>query len=74
MIPSFKPGLAHEGAAIEAINMGAKPYPMLPYMHIMHSTLGAEIVDFLQGKETAEQALVKVEAVYTKKAKEQGFL
>ena len=36
--------------------------------------LGSEIVEFLQGKESAEQALKDVEAAYTSKAKEQGFL
>ena len=34
----------------------------------------AEITDFLQGSESAEQALADVEAAYTAAAKEQGFL
>ena len=34
----------------------------------------SEIVEFLQGKESAEQALKDVEAAYISKAKEQGFL
>ena len=59
---------------IEAVKMGAKPYPMLPQMGLMHGALGSEIVEFLQGKESAEQALKDVEAAYTSKAKEQGFL
>ena len=54
--------------------MGAKPYPMLPQMGLMHGALGNEIVEFLQGNETAEQALKDVEAAYNTKAKEQGFL
>ncbi len=40
----------------------------------MHGALGGEIVEFLQGNESAEQALKDVEAAYTSKAKEQGFL
>jgi hypothetical protein len=40
----------------------------------MHSALGTEIVDFLQGKESAEQALADVEAAYVAAAKEKGFL
>ena len=40
----------------------------------MHGALGSEIVDFLQGKESAEQALADVEAAYTATAKEKGFL
>ena len=39
-----------------------------------HTALGAEITDFLQGSESAEQALADVEAAYTAAAKEQGFL
>ena len=35
---------------------------------------GSEIVEFLQGNESAEQALKDVEAAYITKAKEQGFL
>ena len=53
---------------------GAKPYPMLPYMGAMHSAASAEIVDFLQGKESAEQALADLEAAYIAAAKEKGFL
>jgi hypothetical protein len=53
---------------------GASPYPMLPFMGAMHSALGTEIVDFLQGKESAEQALADVEAAYVAAAKEKGFL
>ena len=53
--------------------MKAKPYPMLPQMGLMHGALGSEIVEFLQGKESAEQALKDVEAAYMSKAKEQGF-
>ena len=47
---------------------------MLPQMGLMHGALGNEIVEFLQGNETAEQALKDVEAAYKTKAKEQGFL
>ncbi|WP_371170072.1 ABC transporter substrate-binding protein [Aliiroseovarius sp. 2305UL8-7] len=59
---------------IEAVNMQAKPYPMLPYIGLLHTALGAEIVDFMQGKESAEQALQDAEAAYTAAAKEKGFL
>lgn len=53
---------------------GAAPYPMLPYMGTMHSALGAEMADFMQGKESAEQALADIEAAYMTAAKEKGFL
>lgn len=53
---------------------GTSPYPMLPYMGLMHTALGTEIVDFLQGSESAAQALADVEASYTAAAREAGFL
>lgn len=71
--PAYKPGPAAAGFAATA-NAGAKPYPMLPYMGLMHGALGAELSDFLQGNESAEQALADVEAAYIEAAKEQGFL
>ena len=36
--------------------------------------LGVELVDFMQGKETASQALADLEAAYTTAAKEKGYL
>ncbi|PJE29146.1 carbohydrate ABC transporter substrate-binding protein, CUT1 family [Pseudooceanicola antarcticus] len=53
---------------------GGRSYPTLPYMGLMHSALGTELVDFLQGNETAEEALAGVEAAYTAAAQETGFL
>ena len=53
---------------------GATPYPMLPYMGTMHGAIGGELADFLQGKESAEQALADIEAAYIAAAKEKGFL
>lgn len=58
-------------AAIEA---GTTPYPMLPYQGLLHTALGAELPDFLQGKEDAAKTLADVEAAYTAAAKEKGFL
>ena len=73
LVEGFVPGPKSVGV-IKAVEMGAKPYPMLPQMGLMHGALGNEIVEFLQGNETAEQALKDVEAAYMSKAKEQGFL
>ena len=53
---------------------GAKPYPMQPYMGLLHSALGSELAEFMQGREGAENALKDVEAAYTASAKEGGFL
>ena len=59
---------------VESAQGGALPYPMLPYMGSMHNAIGSEIVDFLQGNETAEKALADVEAAYVAAATEKGFL
>lgn len=54
--------------------MGAQAYPMVPYMGLLHSALGAELAEFMQGRESAEDALRDVEAAYTTAAREAGFL
>ena len=41
---------------------------------LLHTALGAELPDFMQGKESAEQALADVEAAYVAAAKEKGYL
>ena len=73
MIDGFTPGPVNDGV-FAAINMSAQPYPMLPFMGLLHTALGDNIGDFLQGKESAEQALTDIEAAYSSAAKEKGFL
>ncbi|MAI17388.1 MAG: sugar ABC transporter substrate-binding protein [Rhodobacteraceae bacterium TMED111] len=73
LIDGYKPTDAAVGV-FEAAKMGTTPYPMLPYMGLMHTALGAELPDFMQGKESAEQALADVEAAYVAAAKEKGYL
>ena len=73
LVDGYVPSAASAGVAGTAAG-GAAPYPMLPFMGTLHTALGAEISDFLQGSESAEQALADVEAAYTAAAKEQGFL
>lgn len=73
LIDGYTPSAASAGVAGTASG-GAAPYPMLPFMGALHTALGAEISDFLQGSESAEQALADVEAAYTAAATEQGFL
>jgi hypothetical protein len=43
-------------------------------MGTLHTAIGAEIVEFLQGAESAEQALADVEAAYVAAATEAGYL
>lgn len=73
LIPGYEPTPAATGvfAAVEANTI---PYPMLPYMGLMHTALGNELSDFMQGSESAQQALADVEAAYAAAAREQGFL
>ena len=73
LIDGFKPGPAAAGVS-ETAAAGAKPYPMIPYINLMHNALGSELVDFLKGNESAADALADVEAAYVTTAKEAGFL
>lgn len=73
LIDGYQPTPAALGV-FEAVEMKAVPYPMLPYIGLLHTALGAEIVDFMQGKESAAQALADVEAAYSAAAREKGFL
>ncbi len=73
LIDGYKPTPAAKGV-FAAAQAGSIPYPMLPFMGLMHTALGNELADFMQGKESAEQALKDVEAAYIAAAKEKGFL
>ena len=73
LIDGYEPTAAAEGVA-QSAQAGARPYPMVPYMGLLHAALGDELSDYLQGSESAEQALADVEAAYISAAREQGFL
>ena len=73
LIDGYKPSAASAGVTATAAN-GAAPYPMLPFMGTLHGAAGAELAEFLQGSESAEQALADIEAAYNAAAKEKGFL
>ncbi|MGR3503850.1 ABC transporter substrate-binding protein [Pseudaestuariivita sp.] len=73
LIDGYQPTEAAEGV-FAAAQAGSIPYPMLPYMGLMHTALGAELTDFMNGSESAEQALADVEAAYRAAAREKGFL
>ncbi|MFK7865921.1 MAG: extracellular solute-binding protein [Alphaproteobacteria bacterium] len=73
MIDGYEPAPVNDGV-FAAISANAKPYPMLPFMGLLHTALGNNLGDFLQGKESAAQALSDVEAAYTAAATEKGFL
>ena len=73
MIDGYQPAPVNKGV-VSAIQMGTTPYPMLPYQGLLHTALGDNLAEFLQGKESAEQALADVEAAYSAAAREKGFL
>lgn len=73
MIEGYTPGPVNDGV-FAAIKASAKPYPMLPYHGLLHTALGDNLSDYLQGKESAEAALTDAEAAYTTAAREKGFL
>lgn len=73
LVDGYEPG-KEARAVLETMNAGGKAYPSFPYMGLLHTALGSEIVDFMQGKEDAKKALADTEAAYTAAAREQGFL
>ena len=73
LIKDYKGGNT-AGPVVDAASRGASPYPSFPHMSLMHGGLSTELVEFLQGNESAEKALADVEAAYIAKATEQGFL
>lgn len=73
LVKGYEPSPAALGVVAD-LDGGARPYPMLPYMGVLHSALGENLAQFMQGQESAEQALTDVTASYTTAAKEAGFL
>ncbi len=73
LIDGYEPTPAAVGV-FAAASANSVPYPMLPFQGLLHSALGAELSDFMLGKESAEQALADTEAAYNAAAKEKGFL
>ncbi|MEM8869692.1 MAG: extracellular solute-binding protein [Pseudomonadota bacterium] len=73
LMSSYTPGPAAMGVA-QTASGGASPYPMLPYMGLLHQAFFEELPDFLQGNESAEKTMSDVEAAYIAAAKEAGYL
>lgn len=73
LMDAYVPGPAAAGVAATAA-AGTQPYPMLPFMGLLHQAFFTELPDFLQGNESAEQTLADIEAAYITAAKEEGFL
>lgn len=73
MVDGYKPAPVNKGV-FDTMAAKATPYPMVPYQGLLHTALGDNLADFLQGKEDAATALADVEAAYTAAAREKGFL
>jgi ABC-type glycerol-3-phosphate transport system substrate-binding protein len=73
MIAGYKPAPVNQGV-MDSMAAGSKPYPMLPYMGLLHTALGENVSAFLSGKKEAAATLADIEAAYTTAAKEKGFL
>jgi ABC-type glycerol-3-phosphate transport system substrate-binding protein len=73
MIQGYQPAAVNQGV-MRTMAMGAKPYPMLPYMGLLHTAIGDGVAPFLTGRKDAAAALADIEAAYTTAAKEKGFL
>ena len=73
LIQGYQPGPAAVGVVGNATG-GARPYPMVPWMGLLHETLGTELADFIQGKEDADKAIADVTAAYTAAAQQAGYL
>jgi len=73
LVAGYAPGPTAVGVIGNAKG-GAKPYPMQPYMGLLHTALQTELADFIAGKEDADQALADVKSAYDTAAKDGGFL
>jgi hypothetical protein len=73
LVKGYTPGPAAVGVIANA-QAGARPYPMNPYIGLLHTALSTELADFVAGKEDADAAMAGVEAAYNAAAKEGGFL
>lgn len=73
LMDGFEAQPVNEGV-LESVAAGSTPYPMVPFQGLLHTALGDNIADYLQGNESAEATLADIEAAYTAAATEQGFL
>lgn len=73
LIKGYVPTPAAQGV-IASVKGGAPSYPTVPYMNLIHTAIDDNIVDFMKGDETAQQALADAEAAYSTAAREAGFI
>ena len=73
LIKGYQPTPAAVGV-VATMKAGAKPFPMLPYMGVLFTAIGDNLARFMQGQDTAEQALAAATRAYDTAAKEAGYL
>lgn len=73
LVEGYEPTESAAGT-LATVESGAFTYPMFPSMSLLHSALGNNIADFLQGKESALQTLKDTADTYRVMASDQGYL
>ncbi len=73
LTPDYEPMPPAVGVSAN-IQAGARAYPMVPFMGLLHTALGENLGEFMQGSESAEQALADITSAYETSARESGFL
>lgn len=73
LVEGYQPTESASGI-LATVEAGALSYPMFPSMSLLHSALGNNIADFLQGKESALQTLNDTADSYRVMASDQGYL
>ncbi len=73
LIEGYEPTPASAGV-VATVQAKAKPFPMSPFMGLMHTALGDNLSEYLQGQESAEQALTDATNAYITAATEEGYL
>ena len=61
-------------ALTQSIASGARIFPVRPQFSLAHTQVGANILDALQGRVTAKEALDRAAAAYVREARTQGLL
>lgn len=74
LVKGYKPKNRSPSGVISDMKQGALPYPMFPYMDILHSAISNNLAGFMQGNESISQTLEDINSSYTTSAREAGFL
>lgn len=73
LVKGYEPTPAAAGV-IASVQGGAPGYPTSPFMGLLATAIDENLVEFMQGEESAEQALADAEAAYETAAREAGFI